>query len=154
MSAVLEFPTDEYRLMQEDDLVSVVNIEQAAYLFPWSEAIFRDCLRVGYACWVVELDQEVAGYAILLTAVDECHMLNLCIDPQLQGKGYGRRLLNKMLDYAKSINANSAFLEVRPSNTYAVDLYESEGFNEVGIRKDYYPAKFGREDAMIFAKEL
>lgn len=154
MSAVLEFPTDEYRLMQEDDLDCVVNIEQAAYLFPWSEAIFRDCLRAGYACWVVELDQEIAGYAILLTAVDECHVLNLCIDPQLQGRGYGRRLLNKMLDYAKSIDSNSAFLEVRPSNTYAVELYESEGFNEVGIRRDYYPAKFGREDAMIFAKEL
>ena len=154
MSAVLEFPTDEYRLMQEDDLASVVNIEQAAYQFPWSEAIFRDCLRAGYACWVVELDQEITGYAILLTAVGECHVLNLCIDPQLQGRGYGRRLLNKMLDYAKSIDANSAFLEVRPSNTYAVELYESEGFNEVGIRRDYYPAKFGREDAMIFAKEL
>lgn len=154
MSAVLEFPTDEYRLMQEDDLGCVVNIEQAAYQFPWSEAIFRDCLRAGYACWVVELDQEIAGYAILLTAVGECHVLNLCIDPQLQGRGYGRLLLNKMLDYAKRIDANSAFLEVRPSNTYAVELYESEGFNEVGVRRDYYPAKVGREDAIIFAKEL
>lgn len=154
MSAVLEFPQDEYRLMREDDLATVVNIEQAAYLFPWSESIFRDCLRAGYACWVMELDNELMGYAVLLTAVGECHILNLCIDPVLQGKGYGRRLLNKMLDYAKSVNANSAFLEVRPSNTYAVELYESEGFNEVGIRKDYYPAKIGREDAMIFAKEL
>ena len=154
MSAVLEFPQDQYRLMREDDLVQVVNIERAAYQFPWSEGIFRDCLRAGYTCWVQELDQELMGYAVLLTAVDECHILNLCIDPVLQGKGYGRRLLNKMLDYAKGINANSAFLEVRPSNVYAVELYESEGFNEVGIRKDYYPAEFGREDAMIFAKEL
>ena len=154
MSAVLEFPRDEYRLMQDEDLVRVVNIEQAAYQFPWSEAIFRDCLRAGYVCWVLELEDELVGYAVLLTAVRECHILNLCIDPKLQGKGYGRRLLNKMLDYAKNVNANSAFLEVRPSNVYAVELYESEGFNEVGIRKDYYPAEFGREDAIIFAKEL
>ena len=154
MSAVLEFPQDQFRLMCEDDLAAVVHIEQAAYLFPWSENIFRDCLRAGYACWVMESDEGLAGYAILLTAVGECHILNLCIDPGLQGKGYGRRLLAKMLEYAKSINANSAFLEVRPSNTYAVELYQSEGFNEVGVRKDYYPAKVGREDAMIFAKEL
>ena len=154
MSAVLKFPREDYRLMQEDDLACVVRIEQAAYQFPWSEAIFRDCLRAGYICWAVELEQRLIGYAVLLTAVGECHLLNLCIDPELQGKGYGRRLLAKMLEYAKDANANSAFLEVRPSNTFAVQLYASEGFNEIGIRKDYYPAAVGREDAVIFAKEL
>ena len=154
MSAVLEFPREEYRLMSEDDLTCVVQIEQTAYQFPWSEAIFRDCLRAGYICWAVELEQKLIGYAVLLTAVGECHLLNLCIDPELQGRGYGRRLLTKMLQFAKDNNASSAFLEVRPSNIFAVQLYESEGFNEIGVRRDYYPAKVGREDAVIFAKEL
>lgn len=154
MSAVLEFPREEYRQMTEDDLGYVAEIEQAAYQFPWSEAIFRDCLQASYSCWVVELEQRIIGYAVLLTAVGECHILNLCIDPALQSKGYGRRLLEKILDHARESEANSAFLEVRPSNTNAVQLYESEGFNEIGVRRDYYPTKLGREDAVIFAKEL
>ena len=154
MSAVLEFPREDYRQMDENDLGRIVEIEQVAYQFPWSEAIFRDCLRASYSCWVVELEQRIIGYAILLTAVGECHILNLCIDPQLQSKGYGRRLLAKVLEHARNNEANSAFLEVRPSNANAVQLYESEGFNEIGVRRDYYPAAEGREDAVIFAKEL
>ena len=80
--------------------------------------------------------------------------MNLCIDPQMQNKGYGRRLLAKILECAREHNANCAFLEVRPSNTAAVRLYESEGFNEVGVRRGYYPARHGREDAVVFAKQL
>ncbi len=154
MSAVLE-PSDlNFRPMQIDDLVNVMHVEHRAYPFPWSQAIFKDCINAGYHCWVAEAQKEFVGYAIFINAVDECHLLNLCVDPELQGRGYGRQLLNHVLTSAKTFDAVCIFLEVRPSNTYAVELYESEGFNEVGVRKRYYPTHHGREDAVIYAKEI
>ncbi len=154
MSAVFEYPSEEYRLMTRDDLSIVMEIEEKSYQFPWSLAIFNDCIKAGYQCWVVELEEEIIGYSVFINAVQECHLLNLCINPDLQGKGFGRKLLTQVLYDAKNNGASCVFLEVRPSNHYALQLYESEGFNEVGVRKKYYPAKFGREDAVIFAKEL
>lgn len=154
MSAVFEYPNEEYRHMTQDDLEMVMRIEESAYQFPWTLAIFRDCLKAGYTCWIAEINNEIIGYAVFINAVQECHLLNLCIDPDLQSKGLGRRLLAKVLDDAKEKDAGCVFLEVRPSNEHALLLYESEGFNEVGIRKKYYPTKNGREDAVIFAKEL
>ena len=154
MSAVFEYPNEEYRHMTQDDLEMVMRIEESAYQFPWTLAIFRDCLKAGYSCWIAEINNEIIGYAVFINAVQECHLLNLCIDPDLQRKGLGRRLLAKVLDDAKEKDAGCVFLEVRPSNEHALLLYESEGFNEVGVRKKYYPTKNGREDAVIFAKEL
>ena len=154
MSAVFEYPQEEYRQMIIGDLVHVMRIEEAAYQFPWSLAIFRDCIKAGYACWVAEIDNNIIGYSVYINAVQECHLLNLCVDPKLQGKGFGRKLLAKVLEDAKENDARCIFLEVRPSNQHALLLYESEGFNEVGVRKKYYPTQHGREDAVIFAKEL
>lgn len=154
MSAVLQSPKLTYRLMVMSDLDDVMEIENRAYPFPWSRAIFHDCIDAGYHCWVAELEDQLIGYAIFINAVQECHLLNLCIDPNLQGQGYGRQLLNYVLENAKDYNASCVFLEVRPSNAYAVQLYESEGFNEVGVRKQYYPSHHGREDAVIYAIEL
>lgn len=151
---MFEYPNEEYRLMTQDDLEMVMRIEESAYQFPWTLAIFRDCLKAGYTCWIAEINSEIIGYAVFINAVQECHLLNLCINPDLQSKGLGRRLLAKVLDDAKEKKAGCVFLEVRPSNEHALLLYESEGFNEVGIRKKYYPTKNGREDAVIFAKEL
>ena len=154
MSAILTFPEENYRPMEIDDLDFVMAIEDQAYPYPWSKAIFRDCIKANYNSWVMELDNDIVGYAVFLIAVAECHVLNICINPNLQGKGLGRKLLNEVLENAKAAEAKCAFLEVRPSNAHAISLYESEGFNEVGTRKKYYPAKHGREDAVIFAKEL
>ena len=154
MSAVFEYPQEQYRQMTMGDLVNVMRIEEAAYQFPWSLAIFRDCIKAGYTCWVVEISNNIIGYAVYINAVQECHLLNLCVDPKLQGKGFGRKLLAKVLEDAKENDARCIFLEVRPSNQHALLLYESEGFNEVGVRKKYYPTQHGREDAVIFAKEL
>lgn len=154
MSAVLESAEPCYRLMELSDLDSIMPIEHVAYPFPWSRAIFQDCIKAGYHCWVAELDNSIIGYAVFMNAVQECHLLNLCVNPKLQGKGFGRKLLSNVLDNAKQYNATCVFLEVRPSNVYAIDLYESEGFNEVGLRKQYYPSNHGREDAVIYAKEL
>lgn len=143
-----------FRGMTEDDLLAIKKIEDAAYVFPWSETIFRDCIAVGYPCWVMELENEIIGYSVQQHIVDESHILNICIRPKLQGHGYGRSLLHFILAQARAEKTKSVFLEVRPSNIAAIELYESEGFNEIGCRKDYYPSVTGREDALLFALEL
>jgi len=143
-----------YRNMREEDIEHVMAIENVAYQFPWTEKIFVDCINAGYHCWVVEQSQQIVGYVVFITAVGECHLLNICIDPYSQGRGLGRELLLKVLETVVLNNVKCIFLEVRPSNTHAIQLYESVGFNEVGIRQKYYPTKHGREDAIIFAKEL
>ncbi len=154
MSAAFEYPTETYRLMTEYDLPAVLDIEYRSYEFPWTEGIFHDCLRFGYSSWVIELDRKVVGYGVMSLAVQECHILNLCIDPEFQGNGIGRRLLGQLFTIARARNADTAFLEVRPTNTHALSLYFSEGFNEIGTRRNYYPSLFGREDAIILAKSL
>ena len=122
--------------MELSDLDSVMSIEHLAYPFPWSQAIFQDCIKAGYHCWVAELDNAIIGYAVFINAVQECHLLNLCVNPKLQGRGLGRKLLSNVLDNAKEYNATCVFLEVRPSNRHAIELYESEGFNEVGLAQN------------------
>ena len=140
--------------MCEDDVDHVMAIENVAYQFPWTQKIFVDCINAGYHCWVVEQGHRIVGYVVFITAVGECHLLNICIDPQSQGRGLGRELLLKVLESVELHDVKCIFLEVRPSNRCAIQLYESVGFNEVGIRQKYYPTKHGREDAIIFAKEL
>lgn len=154
MSAMLE---DEIhlRLMTPDDVPAVIAIEAAAHAAPWTEGIFRDCLRVGYQCEVLELDGVIVGYTVMSVAAGEAHLFNVCIDKDWQGRGFGRLLVNHVIDEARSRKAFSVFLEVRPSNKPAISLYEDLGFVEVGVRKDYYPCKNGkREDALIFARDL
>jgi ribosomal-protein-alanine N-acetyltransferase len=141
------------RRMTTSDLPSVAAIEKKGYQFPWSEDIFRDCLKARYDCWVCEEQDKVLGYCIVSIAVGEAHVLNLCVDPAEQGQGIGRRLLENLIESARG-RVETVFLEVRPSNTVAIALYERLGFNEIGIRKGYYPAENGREDALMMALEL
>ena len=140
--------------MREQDLHRVLVIERAAYGFPWSEGIFRDCLQVGYCCWVVEIDDVVEAYGIMQVAVGEAHVLNLCVDPQAHGQGLGRAMLRCLLQVAREHGASSAYLEVRPTNAHALALYRSEGFRTVGSRRAYYPSDDGREDAFILSCHL
>lgn len=142
------------RPMRLEELPTVLAVEQRAYSHPWTDGIFRDCLRVGYQCWVAEIDQRLAGYSIMSVAVGEAHVLNLCIDPARQGQGLGRQLLQRMLEMAVTLHADTAYLEVRESNQVAQGLYESIGFNQVGQRRNYYPAQKGEEDALVYAKVL
>jgi ribosomal-protein-alanine N-acetyltransferase len=152
--AIGRFPGLSLRAMDPADLPGVMEIESSAYEFPWTEGIFRDCMRVGYACWVDEFRGSIRGYGVISITVRECHILNLCIEPHIQGHGLGRKILHKMLSVARQNDADTAILEVRPSNQRAIALYLSEGFCEVGRRQAYYPAKKGREDALILAKML
>ncbi len=154
MSAVLKQATIVFRPMSEMDLEHVMEIEKGVYEFPWSIGIFQDCLKVGYCCWILEQDDMVSGYGIMSVLTREAHILNLCIKPDLQNNGLGKEMLDYLIDLAKVHHADVMFLEVRPSNGHALKIYERVGFDEVGNRKDYYPAKFGREDAVILAKQL
>ena len=154
MSAVLDHPLLNLRSMVETDLAEILQIECAAYAFPWNRNIFKGCLRDDYCCRVVEMDGEIAGYAIMSMGKDEAHLLNLCVDPGRHRMGLGDYLLKFMLDFARKHKAVTTYLEVRPSNTAARQFYESRGFVEVGLRTNYYPARFGREDAIIMAREM
>ncbi len=154
MSAVL-VPCVRLRSMQEADLPTVMKIETTAYRFPWTLQIFKDCLRVGYSARVLELDYSLIGYGVMSMAAGKAHILNLCLHPELQQCGYGRRILKDLLALAKRKNVKSVFLEVRQSNQAAINLYHKAGFNQIGVRKKYYPkGDKGQEDGLIFAMEL
>ena len=142
------------RPMREDDLDAVHAVEIRAYEFPWTVGIFRDCLRADYPAWVMQLGGRIVGYFLMSVAAGEAHVLNICIDPTHQGQGHGRQLLRALTHIARGRGAERIFLEVRPSNTGAIALYHSEGFNEIGRRPRYYPARDGREDALVMAIEL
>ncbi len=149
MSTQLQDPLLDLRLMQAEDLEQVLQIEQRVYPFPWTLGILRDCLKVGYCCWVVTVDQQIVGYGVMSVVVDECHLLNICIDPGWQRLGLGRRLVERLLQLGRQHGAEAAYLEVRESNRPARRLYRQIGFVEVGRRRDYYPAIGGREDALL-----
>ncbi|MDD3652448.1 ribosomal protein S18-alanine N-acetyltransferase [Immundisolibacter sp.] len=146
------------RPMTAADVPTVAAIERQSYpaAQAWSEGIFRDCLRVGYLCRVLEVDGVLAGYGILSVAAGEAHLLNVCASPAFRGRGIGRLLVEHFLDLADRYKAHTVYLEVRPSNTVARALYESLGFRRVGVRKSYYPAAPGevREDALQLARDI
>jgi len=152
--AILKQSQPEFRRMQADDLDSVAALEALAYEFPWSRAIFSDCLRAAYECVVLVDADAIIGYGVLSTAAGEAHVLNVCVEPSLHGRGHGRRIVRRLLDIARWHRAERVYLEVRPSNPRAIALYDSMGFNEFGRRPNYYPAKKGREDALVMAIEL
>jgi len=142
------------RDMMPDDVPRVMQIETAAYPFPWSDGIFRDCLRVGYVCCVAEIDDIVVGYAIMSTGAGEAHVLNLCVGEAWRNRGLGGQLLAHLMEFARSLGVVEAFLEVRPSNTAAIRLYQSQGFSQIGVRRGYYQAVGGREDAVVLKRTL
>ncbi|OGT19152.1 MAG: ribosomal-protein-alanine N-acetyltransferase [Gammaproteobacteria bacterium RBG_16_57_12] len=142
------------RPMSVLDVPKVCAIEQRVTPAPWSEQIFRDCIHVGYTCVVVEHAGDILGYGVLSSGAGEAHLLNLAIIPERQGAGLGKGLLQYLVDLARARGVETILLEVRVSNVIAQRLYHQAGFNEVGIRKDYYPAAHGREDAQIYAMTL
>ena len=154
MSAILKEPALEIRPMQADDLYQVIEIERQSYPHPWTQVIFGDCLQAGYSCWVCGRSGVIEAYGILSVALGESHLLNICVRPESRQQGIGRKLLRHLVSIARRHNAEVMFLEVRPSNTTARALYEDEGFNELGSRRDYYPAGNGREDAIILARVI
>lgn len=149
-----DLPEVAIRPMHELDVPVVVAVERSSYQFPWSEGIFRDCLRVGYVCRVIEAGIDIAGYGIMSMGAGEAHILNVCVREEYRGRGLARKVLLYLLDRARNAGMLEAFLEVRPSNTAAARLYDSLGFEQVGVRRGYYQATNGREDAAVLRRIL
>ena len=153
MSAVLR-PAPEFEPMREADLRAVLEIEESIYEFPWTLGNFRDSLRAGYACWVYRDGKRLIGYAVLLLAAGEGHLLNLSVAAHAQRRGHGRNLLHNVVQVARDHKAKVLFLEVRPTNQVGLRLYTGYGFRQIGVRRGYYPARKGREDALVLALDL
>ncbi|MEZ5660212.1 MAG: ribosomal protein S18-alanine N-acetyltransferase [Burkholderiaceae bacterium] len=132
-------------------------IEREIYESPWSYGNFRDALQTGYPAWVVQLDgrPEPIGYTLIMHVLDECHLLNLSVARDWQRRGIGRQMLGWLLAHVAARGAIGMFLEVRPSNSAALALYESMGFMRIGLRRDYYPSVAGRrEDAIVMRRPI
>ncbi|MGV6859834.1 MAG: ribosomal protein S18-alanine N-acetyltransferase [bacterium] len=142
------------RLMGKGDVHAVLALEQASYEFPWTEGIFRDCLKVGYPGWVCEKERSLVGYSIASVAAGEAHVLNICVAEACRQRGIGRLLLETTLEGVSKLGAELVFLEVRVSNLAAINLYLQSGFREVGVRKGYYPSARGREDGVVLSLSL
>jgi [ribosomal protein S18]-alanine N-acetyltransferase len=140
--------------MAERDLDEVMAIESVIYTHPWTRGNFADSLRAGYECRLLRLGPQLLGYFVLMVAAGEAHLLNLSIAAAQQRAGHGTALLARAAELARNLGARSLFLEVRPSNRGAQALYTRFGFRKVAVRRGYYPALTGREDALVLALEL
>ena len=153
MSAQLADGTT-YRKLGGADLDRVVSIENAVHMHPWTRGNFADSVEAGYHCWLAERGLQLVGYGIVMVAGGEAHLLNLSVAPQWQRRGVGRELTRFFVKLALDYGADRIYLEVRPSNTAARALYSASGFQEIGVRRDYYPAEMGREDAVVMELKL
>jgi ribosomal-protein-alanine N-acetyltransferase len=153
MSAQLASVTT-YRKLTEADLDRVLSIENSVHLHPWTRGNFADSVNAGYHCWIAERHAELVGYGVVMIGAGDAHLLNLSVAPQWQRCGIGRELTQFFLKLARDYGAERIYLEVRPSNAAARALYATSGFEEVGLRRDYYPAGNGREDAVVMERQL
>jgi ribosomal-protein-alanine N-acetyltransferase len=140
--------------LRDEDLARVAAIEAEVYVFPWSVGNFRDSMYAGYECTGCWLDGELVGYAIVMSALDEAHLLNIAIASPWQGRGIGSLFLRRLIEEARKRTLEMIYLEVRPSNGVGRHLYHRFGFQQLGLRRDYYPAVTGREDALFLGLNL
>ena len=153
MSAVLKEGI-EFRPLKLDELQAVSEIERDVYAFPWSYGNFRDSMQAGYSCWGCFDAGRLLAYAIVMIAAGEAHLLNITVAKGWQRHGIGTQLLGFVTNLARERGCDSLYLEVRPSNVGARALYSRDGFKQLGLRRDYYPAVGGREDALVLLKRL
>ena len=139
--------------MRQLDLSEVMAIEEQSYDFPWTKGIFSDCLENQYTAMLYEQNDRILAYSVSQFIVDECHLLNLCVRREARGHGLGAKMVRYLINQARQKDMGSIFLEVRVSNMPAIHLYDKLGFNEIGLRRDYYPDNNGREDALVLAYE-
>lgn len=143
-----------YPAMTEADLDAVVAAEARIHPFPWTRGNFADSLAAGYGAWLATEDGRMTGYAVMMLVLDEVHLLNISVLPELQRRGRGSALLTHLFALARVQAAKRMLLEVRPGNVSGIALYRRHGFVEIGRRRGYYPAPDGREDAIVMAREL
>ena len=144
----------EYDYFGEEDIDIVLDIERQSNPYPWTINNFKDCIEKGYYSLVLKEAKQVIGFAILSVSTEESHLLNIGLTALRRGQGLGRELLEKMIMAAEVMGSKKIFLEVRVSNIIAIDLYKASGFKEIGLRKNYYRIKDGREDAILMSKSL
>ncbi|MEW5838293.1 MAG: ribosomal protein S18-alanine N-acetyltransferase [Pseudomonadota bacterium] len=142
------------RAWNESDIAAMALIEQEAYPYPWSAGIMRDCFLAGHWGWTAWSRGELAAYGVVQAVLDEAHLLNLCTAPSWQGQGIGRGILSFVMQQCAQREMQRMLLEVRASNTPALGLYRALGFVQDGVRKGYYPASGGREDAVLMSRSL
>lgn len=143
-----------YANMRLDDLDDVIKIESTVYTHPWSRGNFADALAAGNAAWVVRQYGALVGYCVVMMAPDDAHLLNISVAADAQHRGVGRGLLDWVAEQARVHGRPSVLLEVRVSNLRALRMYERAGFERIGMRRGYYPAFDGREDAIVMRKTL
>ena len=139
----------QFSEFKENDLSAIGLIENEVHAFPWTQGNFLDSIKSNHTCLMMKLNEEIIGYTVMMFVLDECHLLNISIKKSMQKKGYGSHLLKEVIRQANLAHAKTIYLEVRASNQAAIHLYDKHGFNEMSIRKDYYRAKEGREDAVL-----
>ena len=147
-------PIPSIREMSLNDVEGVILIEREIFLFPWTPVNFTDSIKAGYQCRVMEYGNAIVGYGILMLGLDEGHLLTIGIAAQWHHRGLGTQLLQYFIDLARSERLTSFLLDVRESNKSAIYLYQRMGFKQIGVRKGYYPAMCGREDALVMRLEL
>lgn len=147
-------PAIAFRALLERDLSGVAAIEAGVYVYPWTMGNFRDSLLSGHQCIGCWAGNELIGYAIVMTALDEAHLLNLAVASVWQGRGVGARFLQYLIETCRRQKLDMLYLEVRPSNLPARRMYDHFGFQKLGMRRDYYPAPTGREDALFLGLNL
>ncbi len=140
--------------MKASDVPQILEIEKLSFPSPWSPTPFLLCIRAGYICRVLDRGTRIVGYGLISVEQETAHLLNLCIRPDFHGLGWGRTLLVHLLDRARARGAQSVYLEVRPTNEAALRLYDSMGFREIGVRKNYYAPPPQIEDALVLLAEL
>ena len=140
--------------LKPNDLAVAYAIEQRSHAFPWSEKTFASNQGDRYFNLRLDVDGEMAAFAVTQVVLDEATLFNIAVDPAYQRKGLGRQLLEHLISELEKREVFTLWLEVRASNIAAIALYESLGFNEATIRRNYYPTKEGREDAIIMALPL
>ena len=153
MSATLQLPIELFP-MNERDLDAVAALEAGVQAFPWSRGNFADSLAAGHGIWVCRIGGDLVGFAVFMVVLDEAHLLNIAVARRYQRQGHGARLLLHVMQQARLHGAGRLLLEVRPSNERAIELYRLFGFRQIGRRRSYYPAADGREDALVFDREL
>ncbi len=140
------------RSLTQSDMSQMLSVERQAHSHPWTEWVFKDCLRSDYRfSGVVDGSEELAAFCVVANLFDEAHLLNICVLPSYQGQGLGRKLLGYLIGEAKNDGMERLLLEVRQGNSKALRLYKSEGFERIGLRKGYYPSAQGREDAVVLS---
>ena len=144
----------DYSYLDFNHLDSVLEIERESNPYPWTPRNFSDCIEKGYYSMVLEDKERLVGFAIMAISSEESHLLNIGVNKDFRGSGFGEQILKKMIIAAEVIGSKKIILEVRVSNKIAYRLYEKLGFHEIGERKKYYRLPEGREDAYVMSKTL